>query len=158
MITSQARSFFNMMSPTDQQTLESIIAQLRSKGMRKTAGLTNVIETLIDADRPLTIAEISERMDGSARCDPATVYRILEKLEKARVVRKLGMHERAMYFELLQREHHHDYLLCTGCGSITQVSAACPVGALERQLSETTGFTNLTHELVFYGRCPKCSQ
>ncbi len=146
------------MSPTNQQTLESIIAQLRSKGMRKTAGLTSVIETLIDADRPLTIAEISERMDSAARCDPATVYRILEKLEKARVVRKLGMHERAMYFELLHRENHHDYLLCTGCGSITQVSAACPVGALERQLQETTGFTNLTHELVFYGMCPKCSQ
>jgi len=146
------------MSPTNQQTLESIIARLRSEGMRKTAGLTSVIETLINADRPLTISEISERMDSAARCDPATVYRILEKLDKARVVRKLGMHERAMYFELLLREHHHDYLLCTGCGSITQVSAACPVGALESQLLETTGFTNLTHELVFYGMCPKCSE
>ncbi|QQL45486.1 Fur family transcriptional regulator [Sulfuriroseicoccus oceanibius] len=136
----------------------AIITKLRKLGMRKTTALTQVLDALASSDLPVTIAEISERIASDSRCDPATIYRMLEKLERAGVVRKLGMHERAMYFELLRPGHHGDYLLCTTCGKITKIPAACPVEHLENHLKSESGYRNLTHELVFYGICPDCPE
>lgn len=153
--------FFAMHHPSPAQSNDptnEIIDRLRALGMRKTTALTQVLDALASSTLPLTISEISDRLADGSRCDPATIYRMLEKLERARVVRKLGMHERAMYFELLRPDHHGDYLLCTSCGKITKIPAACPVGHLEDHLRSESGYRNLTHELVFYGICPDCPE
>lgn len=132
------------------------IARLREAGLRKTRALEELVRTLVEHDRPMTLAELCGSKRLADLCDKATVFRLLQKLTDHGVVRRLGLHERAAYFVLLVPGRHSDYLICTSCGSIEAIKAPCPVHALEDEIREKTGYRNLYHELEFFGVCPKC--
>ena len=137
--------------------VRQLIDRCRSLGLRRTKALEQLLITLIESDRPMTLAELAESPRLTDQCDKATVFRLLQRLADKGVVRRLGLHERAAYFTLLLPGRHQDYLICTECGSIKSVQAPCPVHALEDEIRETTGYKNLYHELEFFGTCPACT-
>ena len=128
----------------------------RARGLRMTAALEDVLRMLIEAAKPLTLADIAESKQLSSQADRATVYRLLTKLEKLAIIRRLGLHDRAAYYTMIFPGEHNDYLICTQCGSIERLEIDCPVEALEEQIAKHSKFTQLYHELMFFGRCPKC--
>ena len=141
------------MNPVVQETIE----RCRTAGLRRTKALEELIITLMENDRPMTLAELAASTRLTDQCDKATVFRLLQRLTEHGVVRRLGLHERAAYFTLLIPGKHSDYLICTSCGSIEAIKAPCPVHQLEEEIRAKTGFRNLYHELEFFGVCPKCA-
>jgi len=141
------------MNPVVQETIE----RCRTAGLRRTKALEELITTLMENDRPMTLAELAASTRLTDQCDKATVFRLLQRLTEHGVVRRLGLHERAAYFTLLIPGKHSDYLICTSCGSIVAIQAPCPVHQLEDEIREKTGFRNLYHELEFFGVCPDCA-
>jgi Fe2+ or Zn2+ uptake regulation protein len=144
-------------SPVMHSVVQEIIQRLRSSGLRRTKALEELITTLLESERPMTLAELAASRRLADQCDKATVFRLLQRLTEHGVVRRLGLHERAAYFTLLIPGRHNDYLICTSCGSIEAIQAPCPVHQLEDEIREKTGFRNLYHELEFFGVCPKCT-
>lgn len=136
--------------------VKETIDRCRHAGLRRTKALEELIATLIENDRPMTLAELAASERLSDQCDKATVFRLLQRLAEHGIVRRLGLHERAAYFTLLVPGKHSDYLICTSCGSIEAIKAPCPVHQLEDEIREKTGYRNLYHELEFFGTCPKC--
>lgn len=136
--------------------LAQTIARCRDLGLRRTKALEELIATLLEGDRPMTLSELASSKRLKDQCDKATVYRLLQRLTDHGIIRRLGLHERAAYFTLLQPGKHSDYLICTDCGKIEAVKAPCPVHDLENEIREKTGFKNLYHELEFFGTCPAC--
>lgn len=134
-----------------------LVTRCRSLGLRRTKALERLLATLLEARRPMTLAELAESPRLSEQCDKATVFRLLQRLENHGIVRRLGLHERAAYFTLLLPDRHQDYLICTRCGSIEAIKAPCPVHALEEEIRRSTGFRDLYHELEFFGTCPACA-
>ncbi|MEI8039561.1 MAG: transcriptional repressor [Verrucomicrobiota bacterium] len=141
------------MNPVIQQTIQ----RCREAGLRRTKALEELVATLIESVRPMTLAELAASPRLADQCDKATVFRLLQRLVGHGVVRRLGLHERAAYFTLLVPEKHSDYLICTKCGSIEAIQAPCPVHQLEEEIRAKTGFRNLYHELEFFGVCPQCA-
>lgn len=141
--------------------MSTIVAQTvdrcRTAGLRRTKALEELITTLLESQRPMTLAELAASARLRDQCDKATVFRLLQRLAEKGIVRRLGLHERAAYFTLLLPGRHQDYLICTGCGSIESVKAPCPVHELEDEIRAKTGYQNLYHELEFFGTCPACS-
>jgi Fur family transcriptional regulator, ferric uptake regulator len=140
------------MNPIVQET----ISRCRSAGLRRTKALEELISTLLESPRPMTLSELASSPRLTTQCDKATVFRLLQRLTEHGIVRRLGLHERAAYFTLLVPGRHSDYLICTQCGSIEPIQAPCPVHELEEEIREKTGFRNLYHELEFFGLCPAC--
>ena len=138
-------------------SLNLIITRCRTEGLRRTKALEELLTTLLESDRPMTLAELAESPRLSNQCDKATVFRLLQRLADKGILRRLGLHERAAYFALLLPDQHRDYLICTECGSIEPINAPCPVHELEKEIKFTTGYKNLYHELEFFGICPQCS-
>jgi Fur family ferric uptake transcriptional regulator len=136
--------------------VEACGERLRHRGLRRTRALDLLLREMAGREMPVTIAELTRAPGLREQCDPATIYRLLMKLEEHGMVRQIGLHERAMFFTLVKPGHHHDYLICTGCGSIAEVDMACPVRNLERKLEKSSGFRHVYHELEFYGICPGC--
>ncbi len=133
------------------------ITRCRAAGLRRTRALEELVTTLLENKRPMTLAELAGSRRLADQCDKATVFRLLQRLAGHGIVRRLGLHERAAYFTLLVPGKHNDYLICTSCGSIEAIKAHCPVHQLEEQIRKKTGFSNLYHELEFFGVCPKCA-
>jgi Fur family ferric uptake transcriptional regulator len=151
-----AHSHSHSHTPSPAVTATDMIARCRDVGLRRTKALEELIATLLESDRPMTLAELASSDRLVSQCDKATVFRLLQRLADKGLVRRLGLHERAAYFTLLIPGRHQDYLICTECGSIAPVQAPCPVHELEEEIRRKTGFKNLYHELEFFGVCPKC--
>jgi Fe2+ or Zn2+ uptake regulation protein len=141
--------------------MHSLVAETvdrcRNLGMRRTKALEQLLATLLESERPMTLGELAESERLTEQCDKATVFRLLQRLADKGIVRRLGLHERAAYFTLLVPGRHQDYLICTECGLIEAVKAPCPVHELEDEIRRKTGFRNLYHELEFFGTCPACA-
>ncbi len=138
--------------------LNNIITRCRTEGLRRTKALEELLATLLESDRPMTITELAESPRLRNQCDKATIFRLLQRLADKGILRRLGLHERAAYFALLIPGQHRDYLICTECGSIEPINAPCPVHELEKEIQFTSGYKNLYHELEFFGTCPACSK
>ena len=52
---------------------------------------------------------------------------------------------------------HHDHLICTGCGEITEFSNP-RIEALQAAVARQHGFDVETHKLELYGRCEACRE
>jgi Fur family ferric uptake transcriptional regulator len=139
------------------KVVNQVIERCRDLGLRRTKALEELLTTLVEMDRPMTLAELASSNRLTDLCDKATVYRLLQRLSEHGILRRLGLHERAAYFTLLQPGKHSDYLICTGCGKIESIKAPCPVHDLENEIREKTGYRGLYHELEFFGRCPRCA-
>ncbi len=137
--------------------LQETVARCRGLGLRRTWALEELLKQIIGSPSPLTLADLSEAPALKNRCDKATVFRLLVRLEKHGILRRLGLHDRSAYYTINYPGKHSDYLICTNCGVIETLDISCPVEALEAQISQTSGFKKLYHELEFFGVCPKCA-
>lgn len=144
------------MPADDTALLTGTITRCRAAGLRRTWALEELLKQLIASHRPLTLADIASSKELRNRCDKATVFRLLVRLEKHGILRRLGLHDRSAYYTMNLPGEHSDYLICTKCGVIEVLDIACPVEKLEAQIAEESGFKKLYHELEFFGVCPKC--
>ena len=58
-------------------------------------------------------------------------------------------------YEHRHLDEHHDHLICTRCGSITEFSHP-QLEALQEQIAKDQGFHCLRHRHQIYGLCKRC--
>lgn len=137
--------------------IDAALERCKQVGLRRTKALLDVLHILVEARRPLTLADVADSGQLLSGADRATVYRLLTKLEDRGILRRLGLHDRAAYYTMIFPGQHNDYLICTKCGRIQRLDISCPVVALEQQIASETGYCGLYHELEFFGLCPDCT-
>ena len=85
----------------------------------------------------------------------ATVYRNLVLMVETGGVDVLTREDGEQVYFRCSRQHHH-HLVCRSCGHAIEITGP----AVERwadALAEQHGYTNISHTLEVFGRCPKCS-
>ncbi|MDP7288895.1 MAG: transcriptional repressor [Phycisphaerae bacterium] len=82
-----------------------------------------------------------------------TVYRNLEVLSQAGMVKKLHIGSGQKIYERALRNHYH--ARCSNCGCISDIPSE-PFGDLEQTAKTSSGFDITGHELEFEGLCEKC--
>ena len=137
----------------------AITDQLRRTRQRYTAGRRQLVEVLLDVQRPATIPEL---IDAGAAQSQSSLYRNLAILEQAGAVRRLSSVDDVARYELAEEltEHHH-HLVCNDCGRIDDVTFP---GDIERALgraataaNEQRGYAVDSHRLELVGTCPECA-
>jgi len=142
----------------EQNILEHLLQQVSEAGMRKTRATIEVLKALVDAKGPVSLNELcAENGPLKAEYEMPTIFRLMTRLEQQGLVQKLGFRDRAAYYTLRLKNRHHDYLICTDCGNIEALEIACPVHELEIDIAKKHGFSEIYHELEFYGKCPSCA-
>ena len=84
-----------------------------------------------------------------------TVYRTLKLLKEAGLAHERQFGEGPALFEHASSDRHHDHMICTHCGEITEFEN-CEIEALQEEVARRLGFTIQYHKLELYGRCSEC--
>jgi Fur family transcriptional regulator, ferric uptake regulator len=134
--------------------------RLRRVDLRYTGGRRALVDLLIAARRPLSIADIADALPELPR---SSAYRHLVDLQTAGVVRRIAASDEFARFELDEHltEHHH-HLICTSCGRVIDITLS---PAFERtagrhlaELAATHGFQPTSHLVDVLGTCADCNQ
>jgi Fur family ferric uptake transcriptional regulator len=139
-----------------QEAEETLAASGRKRGGARSA----VIELLGSQICALSAVQIEDalRRGSSRRVSRASVYRILDELERLELVQRVDTgHAMVRYERVCGHEEHHHHLVCERCGRVMPFSDV----ALERAISELSGRVPLEvseHEIVLRGACRECAR
>ena len=124
----------------------------RARGLRVTAQRLAVYTVLAEDPSHPTAESVYEavhpRMSSLSR---ATVYRILESLEREKLIRRVSTTAGGTRFDANLTPHQH--LVCRVCGRITDVSAPSLAGTA---VAAVPGFVVEHLDIRIVGRCRGC--
>ena len=122
---------------------------------RKTIQLDAIRTAVLEAGRPLSIAEILEESTKSVpTISLRTVYRVIRKLEEEEVITAVTLPSQPDRYESSKAaEKHHHHFHCTKCDRLFDVDG-CP-GRLKQLIPD--GFVLTEHDLTLRGLCASCA-
>ena len=93
---------------------------LTRAGLNKTRQRLIVLETLIQAERPLTVSAIVSAIDGGERINKVTVYRTVSILREHGIVREIPTVDDICYYEMAcDHNPAHAHFYCRNCKTLT---------------------------------------
>ncbi|HEY2632586.1 MAG TPA: Fur family transcriptional regulator [Solirubrobacteraceae bacterium] len=134
-------------------------ATLAAAGHKRGGARHALIELLAAQECALTAQEIEDAMrdNGTRRVSRASIYRILDELERLRLVQRVEIGQTMVRYERVsdQAEHHH-HLVCDECGTVMPFSDPGLEHAIDA-LSQRVPLTVSDHEIVLHGACQDCA-
>jgi Fur family ferric uptake transcriptional regulator len=142
-------------APVAVPDLDAALAAVRDGGLRLSSARRIVLEALFGAAGPLTAEEIAGGAGGRVPpCDLASVYRNLETLEAAGVVRHVHVgHGAGLY---LPAGSAAELVVCERCGARADIDPRVTADVREA-VRAATGFTPRFDHFPVAGLCPRCS-
>jgi Fur family transcriptional regulator, ferric uptake regulator len=135
---------------------EAFRAYLRDHNFPATSQRLAIADVVLGTDRHLSAEEVARELKArGATAGTATVYRTLEVLVRSGLVVERDFGEGFKRYEASRGVPHHEHLLCTVCGRVTEFRDE----RLERMttlLAEAHDFSRQRHRLVIYGLCGEC--
>ncbi|WP_437229898.1 Fur family transcriptional regulator [Planctomicrobium sp. SH661] len=141
--------------PTPEE-VEQAREVLRAAGLRSTPARILVLFELQLATSPLTHADLTERL-VPAGFDKTTIFRNLNDLAEANLVRRTELGDHVWRFELKGSKRHqddHPHFVCMDCGEVTCLSDVELTSASRKRSNEVGQVT----EILLKGHCATCVQ
>lgn len=137
-------------------TKDTLINQLRERGLKVTPQRRAILEALAELEQSATAQEVWDRVRRSfPDMSLDTVYRNLNMLTDIGVIGIVNMRGgEASRFELERGRHHH-HLICLKCGN-TVCLEFCPIDEHDVAAAEQHGYKVVGHAVEWYGYCPGC--
>lgn len=128
---------------------------LRIVGLKQTKVRIAILELLQIEKKPLSAGDILKLLSAKyLRPDQVTVYRILDILNKKKLVKKVYSPQSAVTkYELATGDHHH--FTCDSCGAIVDIKN-CNVDDLVSDIKKKEHVFIKGHTLEFFGLCGRC--
>lgn len=127
---------------------------LKQHGFKATPGRVALLHTLWHETQPISIPSLAHKL--RAHLNEATLYRALEALIAAGVIRRVDLGHSHTHVEL-QKEHHH-HIVCTVCGTVEDIESATLEKELARAGAAAKRFITIqSHSVEFFGTCRSCT-
>jgi Fur family transcriptional regulator, ferric uptake regulator len=134
-------------------------ATLSAAGHKRGGARRAVLELLDRQACALTAVEIEDalRVQSTRAVSRASVYRILDELERLRLVQRVETGQAMVRYERVHdSEEHHHHLVCDSCGLVMPFSDDALERAIDK-LSERVPLAVSEHEIVLHGSCRECA-
>lgn len=137
-------------TPLDAESL------IRQSGLKCTPARVQVLQLLLTQQEVLSADEVFERLlQGGAKLNFSTVYRILESFTEKKLTEKVLLPQSRKYGFLVYTLSHTHHLICLGCHKVVNIDG-CPLHGFEEDLAQKSHFQIVGHYLELYGYCEEC--
>ncbi|HUP01322.1 MAG TPA: Fur family transcriptional regulator [Gemmatimonadota bacterium] len=136
--------------------LERFREYLRACNLPVTSQRLRIAEILFGTHRHVSADEILAQLhaEGSP-IGKATVYRTLDLLLRAGLIREHEFGEGFRRYEPRPTRPRHEHLVCTRCGKVIEFESQ-EVERIEAEVSALHAFRPSHHRLEVYGHCEDC--
>lgn len=134
-------------------------AALAAAGHKRGGARRAVLELLGRQDCALSALEIEHALHAARTraVSRASVYRVLDELERLGLVQRVEIGQAMVRFErVCADEGHHHHLVCDECGTVMPFSDPALERAISR-VSERVPLAVSEHEIVIHGACRDCA-
>ncbi len=130
---------------------------LKDNSLKFTIQREVILEMLYNSDEHLTpegLHHLIQEKHPDLNTGIATVYRTLSLLEDSEMVTSLSFGAQGKKYELGAKDHH-DHIICTKCGSISEFVDE-EIESRQKKIAEELGFIMQEHSMQIYGICKAC--
>ena len=129
---------------------------LHRVGLKLTSGRRIVFNAVMDSHGHFAPEELIRKCrNNKHNVSRATIYRSLQDLLEAGIIRSTAFGDKHQHFEHIYDEKPHHHAKCVRCGCFIEFSDLGE-DKMYRPVLEKQGFKILGHEMHFYGICKKC--
>jgi Fur family ferric uptake transcriptional regulator len=140
----------------DSRYLDAFETFLRKQGLRLTRQRRQTARVVLSARTHVTADQLADEARASKQSvGRATIYRTLELLRQAGLVRGHDFGQGTVLYEPVLDRTHHDHMRCTECGSILEFRCA-RIEKLQEEIASRHGFLLVSHRLEMFGVCKPC--
>lgn len=138
-------------------THEELESMVKEAGLRVTSHRMLILETVTKVRQPITVYELVDTLRKKENIDQATVYRNLNSLHEAGLLRRLDFNHGHAHYELETGRASHQ-LVCSTCETIEKIEGVSVDGAIQKMLKKSKQFKKTTtHSIEIYGLCKRCA-
>ena len=137
-------------------TKEEFTTMLQEAGLRVTSHRLLVLDVISKLKKPATVYDLVDILRKREDIDQATVYRNLNSLHEAGLLRRLDFNHGHAHYELETGMASHQ-IVCGKCETIEKIEGISIGGAIQKMLKKSRQFKNTTtHSIEIYGTCRAC--
>ncbi len=129
---------------------------LHERQMPVTRQREAVARVLFESRRHMAADDVAQALrETGEEVGKATIYRTLNLLVDMGLATEHDFDEGFKRYEMKVGSTHHDHLICTACGKVTEFQRP-DLGRLQGEIAEDHGFTPFSRRLKIYGVCASC--
>lgn len=140
-----------------EQLLSNFKTLLKNNSLKFTIQREVILETLYNSNEHLTpesLYLLIKEKYPDLKTGIATIYRTLTLLEDSNMVTSLSFGAAGKKYELGAKKHH-DHMICTACGNITEFVDE-HIEKRQHDIAHELGFKMSDHSMQIYGICKNC--
>ena len=136
---------------------EDLIKMIKKAKLRITEHRLAVLLFLSKVKQPVTVYELVEALRKKNNIDQATVYRNLETLHDAKLIRRLDFNHGHAHYELETGRASHN-LVCSNCEVMEKVEGVVVEDIVKKILRKSKRFKSTAiNSLEIHGFCKNCA-
>lgn len=135
---------------------EILREHLRARNLRVTPERLAVLQGVLDREGHFDAEDLLEHLRHSKKpVSRATLYRTLDHLAEAGIVKKHRFQEGHALFESVHGREHHDHMVCERCGTVIEFVSE-QIEDLQDEICKKHGFRAHGHVHQIFGICRSC--
>jgi Fur family ferric uptake transcriptional regulator len=129
---------------------------LNDRNLRMTPERHSVLEVILSREGHFDAEELLRFIRRrNKRVSRATLYRTLDHLREAGLVKMHRFGRGHALFEHTYGRQHHDHMVCDGCGKVIEFVNE-EIERLQEEMCRKHGFQSSNHVMQIFGLCREC--
>ncbi|HMK60864.1 MAG TPA: transcriptional repressor [Dissulfurispiraceae bacterium] len=133
-------------------------AFISKKGLKCTKERDEIVREILCNQGHFAPDDLFVRMKSrGSKVSRASIYRTIPLLVEGGLIAQVEKTDKHAHYEKVSKKSHHDHMICTVCGKVTEFYSG-QLERLQERLCRQQNFRSINHCLEIMGICKDCGR